>query len=278
MKKFSAFLEDRAPAETQPAGRSASASAAPDYPAIVINLDEATTRLANMRAWYEPLDVKLSRFAGVPGDAVSAAVRARLLTGRQNPKAGSLGCYVSHLNVWEAVAQGDDENVLVVEDDAQPIRPFPRRFSELRIPADYDLCYVSRRMTPQCFREHKEPARVMSLFEALSARAPDQRGLGADGHFVSKRGAQRLLEVFGQDRLIQHFDIQTIASALSAGEAESLAGRGPIFATINRCRQRRRSTTDIRSFVLVPPLVKQNDQGVSFRLLIGGPDDSSRSR
>jgi GR25 family glycosyltransferase involved in LPS biosynthesis len=278
MKRFSALLEDQALAETRPAGRSASASTGPDYPAIVINLDEATTRLADMRAWYEPLGVTLSRFAGVHGDSVNPAVRGRLLKSGQNPKAGSLGCYVSHLKVWEAVAQGDDDNVLVVEDDAQPIRPLPRRFSELGIPADYDLCYVSRRMTPLCLREHKEPARVMSLFEALSARTPDQRGLGADGHFVSKRGAQRLLEVFGQDRLIQHFDIQTIASALSASEAESLAGRGPIFATINRCRQRRGSTMDIRSFVLVPPLVKQNDRGVSFRLLIGGPDETSRSR
>lgn len=57
---------------------------------------------------------------------------------------GSLGCFLSHLNLWKIVESGDDEIVLILEDDANICRNFVDVLSNYirNIPDDWDIVYL----------------------------------------------------------------------------------------------------------------------------------------
>lgn len=54
---------------------------------------------------------------------------------------GAIGCYFSHMKVWDKILKGDDDNVLIFEDDATPPPNCGRliRNAMKHIPNDWDI-------------------------------------------------------------------------------------------------------------------------------------------
>lgn len=94
-----------------------------DLPVWLINLDRATQRRAAMEERLARLGLPYTRFPGVDG----RAEEARLLANTDVPAfernmgrkvlIGGIGCYHSHLGVWEAFLATDKPVALVLEDD-----------------------------------------------------------------------------------------------------------------------------------------------------------------
>ena len=119
-------------------------------PAYVINLDRSPDRLAAVRARFAAVGVDLVRFAGIDAAAnaelVAASVDQDLFRAfmRRTAEPGEVGCALSHLAVWESLADGDDETMLVLEDDAFPAEHFGSIAQILAaLPDDWEICLLS---------------------------------------------------------------------------------------------------------------------------------------
>jgi glycosyl transferase family 25 len=94
----------------------------------VINLEGSVERRAAMQRSLGTLGVDYEIFRAVEGRAGSAAfdaydlVQYQLNTGRA-PSDGEVGCYASHLLLWQHCV-ATDEPLVVMEDDAEPLPTF----------------------------------------------------------------------------------------------------------------------------------------------------------
>jgi glycosyl transferase family 25 len=92
-------------------------------PVWLINLPRATARRARMEAGLAPMALPYTLFPGVDGRAEEARLLAntdvqafRRNMGREI-LIGGIGCYHSHLGVWEAFLASGRPHALVLEDD-----------------------------------------------------------------------------------------------------------------------------------------------------------------
>lgn len=255
------------------AGTVARASAALDYPVRVINLDRDVERLDRIRGWYAEQGVTLTRFPGIVGADLDPLQRFLFVPPGEDALPGTVGCALSHIGVWLEIAEGDDDHALILEDDAKPIRALPRSAYQIA-PADFDVLFVNHRMLPATLRRQAHPSPALTLIDALQARTPQQKGIGADGYFVSKRGARKLIAAAHQDRFMGHVDRQLITYGLTAEDCERLDESRPSLGAIRRWFGRRVSSGVCRSYVATQPLVSVDDGGRSSRTgkPTAGPD------
>lgn len=89
----------------------------------LINLDRDTDRLAEMQRQLDAMGLAYTRFAAIYGKEhaeelarrVDAAAYARNMGQAILP--GKMGCYASHVAVWEAFVASDAKVALILEDD-----------------------------------------------------------------------------------------------------------------------------------------------------------------
>ncbi|SFR34039.1 glycosyl transferase, family 25 [Yoonia tamlensis] len=89
----------------------------------LINLDRDTDRLADMVAQLDKLGLSYTRFPAIYGkdhqatlaERADAAAYARNMGSPILP--GKMGCYASHIAVWEAFVASDHKVALILEDD-----------------------------------------------------------------------------------------------------------------------------------------------------------------
>ena len=90
------------------------------FTAFLINLDRSTDRLAKMEAQAQRIGLKFERVPAVLGTAVPEHLRDKFyVDGQITPrlKPGEVGCYASHLLIYEAVRKRNLSHALVLEDD-----------------------------------------------------------------------------------------------------------------------------------------------------------------
>jgi GR25 family glycosyltransferase involved in LPS biosynthesis len=98
---------------------------------------------------------------------------------------GAAGCALSHRKCWENILKGDDEKVLILEDDIQ----FDEKFNEKlknyipKIP-DYDILYIG-------FHEARESTQYNDIL-----KKPGYVVFGLFGYIVNKRISKKLLDMF----------------------------------------------------------------------------------
>lgn len=120
-------------------------------PAWLINLPRATTRRERMEAQLGPMGLPYTLFPGVDGRAEEARLLAntdveafRRNMGREI-LIGGIGCYHSHLGVWEAFLATGRPHALVMEDDVVFHDDFlPALRLAMRAEAHWDLLKLNR--------------------------------------------------------------------------------------------------------------------------------------
>jgi GR25 family glycosyltransferase involved in LPS biosynthesis len=185
------------------------------YPirAFVINLEGARERLDGISRSLSEAGIAFERVPGIKGSDLSDYATRRLAPTweralEEDDRAGTLGCFLGHIGAWERVANGDGGFYLVLEDDARPCVPIPRSFSALKIPEDVDLCFCNTRMEPLFANGADYPTRpkLLTAVEARGTRPADQRGIGGEAYFLSKRGAEKLLQAVDIVGAYKHVD------------------------------------------------------------------------
>ncbi len=94
------------------------------WPVFVINMAGNTTRMARAAYELERLDIPFTRFEAVDGRALSPDELARVYDPAANirrarhPMIGpEIGCYLSHVALWEKIAASDAPGGVILEDD-----------------------------------------------------------------------------------------------------------------------------------------------------------------
>ena len=135
----------------------------------VINLDRDTERMDSIRANLEALGLPFERLSAVMGkdvpeweklvDMSAYAWRNRLDT----PRAGEVGCYLSHLKAMETFLRTDAPWCVILEDDVEVLPACGEVLRSLGEKDDWDL---------------------VKLFNFHSGLPVKKRALGADHHLV----------------------------------------------------------------------------------------------
>ena len=176
-----------------------------DLPIRVINLDRRPDRWTSMierlsTSTDAQTAAKFERVPGVDGlDLVLTADIQKLFRGNDfNFRRGIIGCALTHLLLWRTIADGNDDMMLIVEDDITLVEDFQDRFIAAmgRLPRsdEFDLAFLSS--------QHWD-------------HAPDRKGIvphdfwrpmvwedflgGTYGYLVTKAGACTLLDIAERD-------------------------------------------------------------------------------
>ncbi len=159
----------------------------------VINLDRDKERLASVSANLEALGLGFERLPAVMGkdvpgweqlvDLPTYAWRNRLDT----PRAGEVGCYLSHLKALDTFLQTDAPWCVVLEDDVEVLPACAEVLRALSEKDDWDLVKL--------FNFHSGmPVRKRSLGPGHHLVVHLTRTTSSAAYVVNRRGAERLIQ------------------------------------------------------------------------------------
>jgi glycosyl transferase family 25 len=117
---------------------------------FVINLDRETKRLAWMTAAFRWMGLAFERFAAIDKNELSEDVISQIVVyDHHNWSAGEIACFMSHVAVWQRIADGDADYAAVFEDDVHFSRDAARLLhDEAWIPAAIDLIKLETTLNP----------------------------------------------------------------------------------------------------------------------------------
>jgi glycosyl transferase family 25 len=158
----------------------------------VINLDRDAERMASIRANLEALGLPFERLPAVMGkdvpeweklvDLPAYAWRNRLDT----PRAGEVGCYLSHLQAMEAFLRTDAPWCVILEDDVEVLPACAEVLRSLAEKDDWDLVKL--------FNFHSGmPVTKRSLAGGYRLVAHLTRTTSSAAYVVNRRAAATLL-------------------------------------------------------------------------------------
>ena len=224
-----------------------------------INLDANTERMGRLNKQV-PTDL-LRRIPGIKGLYLPETISKTLTRGAGWKLKGSLGCFLSHIAAWEAIAQSSLPFGIVLEDDAFLIAGLPKSITSLGVAEKADLLFINERMAPDPPQYHPSfsSSRVRDV---LATKEDSWRTPGADGYILSRRGAVALLKRVAEDGVAGDVDWRLLLYALTPHQIGTLSRCPSVTAQALRfhsamCPPRR----PIKSGVLHPPLVRQLSGG-----------------
>jgi GR25 family glycosyltransferase involved in LPS biosynthesis len=201
--------------------------------AYVINLDRDTKRMAKMRTALGRYPfIVATRISGVRGSDLPD-IASEILTTKAAMKdhKGTLGCSLSHVSAWEAIARSEAQWSLILEDDGELLDSI-ESLRDLDLPADVDLVYCNGRMVYQ-----DSGMDLLPIVPAFDFMVRNRTAVGSDAYLLSREGAAKLLQFFARDGFYSHVDLRVAAYGLTLEEMETLPQRQYVIRDI--CTLRR---------------------------------------
>jgi GR25 family glycosyltransferase involved in LPS biosynthesis len=232
-----------------------------DYNVLVINLDRDTERFQNLCIRFRNSPIDLERLPGVYG---SYLPRVALAAMRISSLAGTAGCMLSHVKAWETVVTRGLEVCLVIEDDALPLINLPDCFKSLGVPSDFDICFINERMEPILDVETVDNLPGVTFYAPIQTfitRPPDYNGPGADGYFISAKGARRLLSFIERDGLNGDVDWRLVQYSVPYENLDSLVGGSTAHAIIAQMENVPRER--LKAYTIFPSLISHESNSSS---------------
>ena len=196
---------------------------APDYAVFAINLDEQALRFQNLKAQF-PADLHaLIRIPGVKGRYLPDAAAARLGGPQAAKQKGTLGCFLAHVAAWERFRASVFDHGLFVEDDVKMAIGLPPSVAALDLPSGYDLCFAGYGMEPPAPPGPGGVLHAVRVAAAVAKKTRTWNAPGAYGYFLSRRGAERLLDLVARDGFAGDVDWRLIAYSIGTADHERLS-------------------------------------------------------
>ncbi len=162
---------------------------------LVINLDKDTARLARIAAQLDALGLAWTRIPAVHGAKLAPERRQQLVDVAgyvrrhgMTPNAGEIGCYLSHLEAFQALLAGPASQALVLEDDVGLTPDVPAILEALAAQAGrWDMVKLSavHRGTPQAVARLSERHHLTVMLSQCT---------GSSAYVVNRHAAQVYLE------------------------------------------------------------------------------------
>ena len=156
-------------------------------PVVVISLERSADRRAYITEHLQRLAVPFRFFSAIDGARVSAGVRSRY---EPTMPVGAVGCAESHLALLRELAEGSDEYMCILEDDAE-LAPDITRLLDLetleRLPS-FDVLRLES-------RERRSRRFVIPIadFGRFRLVATYQHKAATTGQIFSRAGARKIL-------------------------------------------------------------------------------------
>lgn len=169
-----------------------------DCECILINMDKASDRYELFLNRFHASDLRmhrLSRYSAVDGTRVDIASMLTPLAYKEVLDAernqyrmqhyeltrGAVGCYLSHVGVWNRMLQGSSDCVIVFEDDAWVTPTLGAQIADLmqHVPADWDLVLLGHVLT-----KYKRGVHVHQVLGFYCLH----------GYLISRQGAQKIMQ------------------------------------------------------------------------------------
>jgi glycosyl transferase, family 25 len=122
---------------------------------------------------------------------------------------GMIGCWLSHYLLWEHIVKNKLDRVLVLEDDAYPVKDFENKLIQglSCIPPNYDLiflgcggsCLLPSILFGSCSNE------TICQFDSFKIIKPGHP-LGTHAYIISYQGAKKLFNVLKDQKITGHID------------------------------------------------------------------------
>lgn len=261
---FIPLIEDARMRQTISQRRASFTRSLIDLPAIMVNLDRDTRKwnLAS-EAFQRTGYTDLSRYSAFDGSKLPLTVREQLVGDSavsHQLKAGAIGCWLSHLGVWEIVANSQKDWVLVLEDDAFPFVGASMIDQTLSVLDSSEFAWANLRMAGVHGRSAFDCTQnAISIWDQLKLWDSRRRGVGTDGYLLSSRGAQYFLNMFKAEKILGHVDGQMASHLLEATNAPI----NDVQADMAKRKQRYPFKDQLSAISLNIPLVSDIDFGVS---------------
>lgn len=177
---------------------------------------------------------------------------------------GAVGCWLSHVAVWERIASGSDEWAVVLEDDALPEFHSSTLDALIRCLEDeraYDFVWLNERMSgkAQGIGPQYQPTPV-DPWELLALWGPNRSAIGTDAYALTRNAATELLKLTEQG---VHGHIDGFLAAWTIGRRDNPTNR--IQNLVLDFQNRFDNAPAIRSTALSIPLFKEENFGYSSR-------------
>lgn len=161
----------------------------------LINLDQDADRLKHVDTQLKQLGIPYERFAAINGQKVDIEELSKdNMLKRQALKAahfnrGSLGCYLSHVAVYQKILQDGHQRVLILEDDIDIISDFKNALVAAypRMPANWDLLYLGYNMI--------HGTKIHNDYYIPKEGNHQGYNSGMFGYMVSREGAYKLINL-----------------------------------------------------------------------------------
>lgn len=194
----------------------------PPFDVYIINLDGATDRLRHFTKEIAASDFShrksFIRFSAVDGasldlrsmvskrafNEIISAERTGFRLRHYQLSRGAVGCYASHVRLWESILKTDKEVALVFEDDAQIYPTLNSYLTTTAFPEDFDILLLGF----VCFKCRRDEG---AGFHRV------KRFFGLHGYLISTKGIRKIL---ANPRMATiHKQIDSVLSDMaSAGE------------------------------------------------------------
>lgn len=131
---------------------------------------------------------------------------------------GELGCAASHMRLWEHIL-GADEPTLILEDDAELVGDFPRRFADLlrHVGDEVDIVFLGH-----CL-EQRGKQYAPGLAASVTPRC-------THGYLVTPRGVRKLVR-WARSHTPDHAIDEELSGLVSSGYLTSLTSWPPLVLT-----------------------------------------------
>ncbi|XP_047543546.1 glycosyltransferase 25 family member [Vanessa atalanta] len=162
----------------------------------MINLDRRPMRRKLMLMTFKELGIEVKRLPAVDGLRLNLTTLRRLnvkfMPGYEDPyhkrpmKAGEIGCFLSHYNIWKKIVNRKYSLTMILEDDVRFSPNFRdtyrKMLSEVR-KLDFDLIYLGRKILMEGAEEQVTPHTTRPRYSYWTV-----------GYLLTNRGAKKLLD------------------------------------------------------------------------------------
>lgn len=209
------------------------------YKTFVINLDKDLERLENVTSELYKSGIQFERISGVYGKDLSKSdiQKNTTLFCSKFCTSGMIGCAMSHKKVLEKITSDknskDSEKFLILEDDIILHEKFNTKLETIldNVPKDFDILYLGYFLSN--FNDNYTPFiqfchLVLGCFSKKQKKINDhifvpKCPLATHGYMVTKRGAQKLLNMINEKKIYYHIDVMLKNYFLECGNIKVYA-------------------------------------------------------
>jgi len=184
-------------------------------PCYLINLDRSMDRLGFIGKRLEDLKIPYSRIVAIDGRMLSeieqtAFIEARPRDGR-SWGSGQIGCFMSHMNAWQKIAEGEAPFGLVLEDDIHLSDAAPALLKDLSwIPLNADIVRV------ESTGQWLSLGPTVTVVGSRSIRRVQSAAWGAGAYIMSKTAAGGLMRIEAKQHTpVDDFLFNLVSSAVA---------------------------------------------------------------